>query len=282
MPLLSICIPTRDRIELLSRLLSTIGEIGGEIEVVISDNGVRDRIPSNLFSKNGVKLISQSGQLSAYQNWNAAIRASSGNFVLPISDDDYFRPGTITAILQSISVRPAGCRMLVMGHDVVHELMAGVVSEHPLGTTFGLRKQINPREFSEAFLLGWHPMNCSCIYDRTLFLDHCGGFDERRLHAADTILMLTAATGAVGPIGLIHEAKSVYSERVIHYPIKLRVVDGVIVTWVAMASARRCGVSSTRIVMFLLGKGFRSVTFPFRVLFGFLRQTRAIRAGTRR
>lgn len=108
MPLLSVCIPTYNRRELLVRLLRSIAESepAGAVEVVIvddgSDDGTPDVAPAWRAALGGrLTYLRQvnAGRASALRR---AILESTGDYIVPMDSDDYFLPGWLDAVRQGL------------------------------------------------------------------------------------------------------------------------------------------------------------------------------------
>lgn len=111
-PLLSLCIPTCNRAELLEPLLENIARESApflnRLEIVVSDNASTDhteavvkasRLPI-IYGKNGSNLGFGNNLL------NVTAKLASGDYVWVISDDDIVLPGGIARILESIAAAP--------------------------------------------------------------------------------------------------------------------------------------------------------------------------------
>ncbi|MGD9773990.1 glycosyltransferase family 2 protein [Diaphorobacter sp.] len=111
-PLLSLCIPTCNRAELLEPLLENIARESApfldRLEIVVSDNASTDhteavvkasRLPI-IYGKNASNLGFGNNLL------NVTAKLASGHYVWVISDDDIVLPGGIARIMDSISAAP--------------------------------------------------------------------------------------------------------------------------------------------------------------------------------
>ncbi|WP_180754572.1 glycosyltransferase family 2 protein [Hymenobacter sp. DG01] len=125
-PLLSICVPTYRRPDLLARALGSLGQLPAEVEVIISDNDAADDL--------GEQVTTQAlaGQLpgtwryyrnapggSAATNWVACIERVRGQYVLMLHDDDYLLSGGLQTVLNAL-------RYLRQQHQTVHAVLFGV------------------------------------------------------------------------------------------------------------------------------------------------------------
>ena len=94
-PLISICIPTHNRAELLDYCLENLGclqDCGKPVEIVISDNGSTDRTPQVVQAHLARNPLLRAHRLpenrGAPANWLNAVRKAEGEFILYLADDD--------------------------------------------------------------------------------------------------------------------------------------------------------------------------------------------------
>ena len=123
-PVISICIPTRHRTELLRRTLLSIDNSKANIEVIVSDNSENDesaKIVKDSLSnfKGSWKYHRNIPVIGPVDNANKAIELSSGQYIFVLHDDDYLYPDAIDHILKSIEQYPQ-YKVLVFGVRVVN------------------------------------------------------------------------------------------------------------------------------------------------------------------
>ncbi|CAA9889564.1 Glycosyl transferase family 2 [Candidatus Methylobacter favarea] len=98
-PLVSVFIPTKNRLELLARAINSVkAQTYKNIEIIVVDDGSTDETWSYLQQQNqtsGTVIIRNEESQGACAARNAAILASTGNFVTGLDDDDYFAPDRI-------------------------------------------------------------------------------------------------------------------------------------------------------------------------------------------
>jgi glycosyltransferase involved in cell wall biosynthesis len=103
-PLVSIYIPTRNRLSLLKRAVySVIGQTFRDIELIVVTDGSEDeseQFVGSIRSDFPVRLISNAESLGACIARNQAIEASTGRFVTGLDDDDWFRPDRIGLLVE--------------------------------------------------------------------------------------------------------------------------------------------------------------------------------------
>lgn len=93
----SVLLPTRNGGEFLENCIRSILEQDyGDFELVISDNANMDGTPAVISRFSGdprVKTLRNETAVSVTENWNNAYRASSGDYILMMGDDDCLLPG---------------------------------------------------------------------------------------------------------------------------------------------------------------------------------------------
>lgn len=92
MPLLSIIIPTHNRARYAIATIRSALSIGQDIEVVVADSSPVDMItsefPDDLFNAR-LKISRSEKPMSVVDNFNHALSAASGDFLVFIGDDDF-------------------------------------------------------------------------------------------------------------------------------------------------------------------------------------------------
>lgn len=107
--LVSVYIPTYNRMELLHRAIkSVINQTYKNIEIVVcSDNSSddTDRLMCELVKKhNNIKYVKNNINLGACATRNKAIKNCSGYYITGLDDDDYFLPERVSNFIQKASV----------------------------------------------------------------------------------------------------------------------------------------------------------------------------------
>ncbi len=104
-PLISICIPAYERAEYLKRLLDSIqSQHFRNFEVIITDDSRGDEVKNlvsghAIFSK--VHYYKNRQTLGSPENWNEGLRKSTGDWIKPMHDDDWFQgPGSLGVYAQ--------------------------------------------------------------------------------------------------------------------------------------------------------------------------------------
>lgn len=93
MPLVSICIPTYNRPDLLKRCLdSVLIQTYQDFEIIISDDSVNDDVQQMLASYTDKRIRYQHNRpaLGSPRNWNKSMDLTSGELIKIMHHDDYF------------------------------------------------------------------------------------------------------------------------------------------------------------------------------------------------
>lgn len=97
-PLLSIGIPTKNRVSMLSELLDDIERYQAEIPIVISDNSEGEET-ANLIEKYGdrlnIKYLHPQNSMSQSENFNILLKAASTKYMVMMHDDDRLLPASL-------------------------------------------------------------------------------------------------------------------------------------------------------------------------------------------
>ncbi|MDQ1214956.1 glycosyltransferase [Pantoea anthophila] len=106
MPLVSVYVPTYNRIELLKRALtSVLSQSYQNIEVIVVDDnssdGTQEFLTEMAKQDDRVKPILKEQNSGACISRNMAIESAQGEFITGLDDDDYFLPGRITYFVEN-------------------------------------------------------------------------------------------------------------------------------------------------------------------------------------
>ena len=132
-PFLSVLLPTRNRLSLLEAAVATVlRQDDGDFEVIVSDNASTDDVVGfvTMLGDPRVRCLRSEVPVSVTENWNRALDAATGRYVVMLGDDDGLVPGYVSAM------REAVCR--VKGPDFIyngayHFAHAGVMPLSPHG-----------------------------------------------------------------------------------------------------------------------------------------------------
>ena len=92
----SVLLPTRNGAHLLGACIrSVLDQPYADLELVVSDNANDDGTSEVIASIDDerLKVVRLESPVPVTENWNAALNASSGDFLLMIGDDDFVLPG---------------------------------------------------------------------------------------------------------------------------------------------------------------------------------------------
>ena len=94
-PLISICLPTYNRADLLDDALERLGALkdcGRPVEIVISDSGSDDRTPEVVAAHGArnplIRAFKMPENRGAVANWLNALWQAEGEFMVYLADDD--------------------------------------------------------------------------------------------------------------------------------------------------------------------------------------------------
>ena len=134
-PLLSICVPTYHRPQLLARALQSIGPLPPDVEIIVSDNSTANDDCEQVAR---AVLAAQPGSQWRYyrnppggnvtSNWNCCLSRASGHFVQMLHDDDYLLPGALAHMLAALRTVRGQHEVVQFGVDVVD--ITGRVLKH--------------------------------------------------------------------------------------------------------------------------------------------------------
>lgn len=126
-PLLSICVPTYRRPELLARTLRSVGPLPPEAELLVSDNSPAEDDRGALVARHALSR-QPSQQVRYYRNgpgcdstwnWQACMRRARGRYLLMLHDDDYLLDGGLRRLLDTLRNLPQPHGAVLFGVDVV-------------------------------------------------------------------------------------------------------------------------------------------------------------------
>lgn len=170
-PLVTVYIPTFNRLELLKRAVnSVICQDYENIEVIIVDDGSNDGtveyIKEEFKNNRRIVFFSNAVNSGACASRNKAIMAANGDFITGLDDDDYFLENHISSLVN---------KWLSLKEDV-SALYVNTIRE------------IKPNKFKKAYpkMEECHAKDMVCanwpgnqVFTKTEFLRSIGGFDEK-------------------------------------------------------------------------------------------------------
>jgi GT2 family glycosyltransferase len=185
-PEVSVVIPTRDRWQLLPRVLRTaLGQRGVTFEVIVADDGSQRSAPSEPSLGDPRVTVLRQAPLGVAAARNAGARHASGNWLAFLDDDDIWAPHKLASLLAAANEAEAqfaySSALLITG-----DLTPLVIEAAP--PTEGLMRRMLERNAI--------PGSASnVVVDRTLF-EQVGGFDESFSFLADWDAWLRLAQAA--------------------------------------------------------------------------------------
>ena len=131
---LSICIATRNRIELLTETIeSALTQLGEQVEIVVVDGASNDKTPSAM-----AELAAQDGRIRYFReeenggidrDYDKAVGYATGTYCWLMSDDDLFLPGAIARVLAASKDDPS---LIVVDAQVRDVRQSGLLLENRL------------------------------------------------------------------------------------------------------------------------------------------------------
>ncbi len=100
-PLVSVLLPTRNRLEYLRYAIETVRrQDDGDWELVVSDNDSEEDIEGHVRALGDARIryVRTASFVPVTENWNNALAHSSGRYVVMLGDDDGLMPGYVAAI----------------------------------------------------------------------------------------------------------------------------------------------------------------------------------------
>ena len=168
-PLLSIVIPTWNRVDSLCSLVDSIGHKNDpELEIVISDDysdlEIFQKLKIHFSDYSNISLFRSTVRLGMVKNWNESISKARGEWICFICDDDLFHPSGVSRIIQLIKKITT----------------VSLVIQSPSITT--------EKEFLEPGVQAVHQLNFPLVsgnFWHRQITDRLGGFDERIKYSPD-------------------------------------------------------------------------------------------------
>lgn len=107
-PLVSLCIPTFNRVELLKKCVESARcQTYQNIEIVVSDNFSTDGTKKYLENLSDIKINYHTTNVGMVANWNSLLKLANGVFCVLLSDDDILDPRFVETLV--VSLEEFGC-----------------------------------------------------------------------------------------------------------------------------------------------------------------------------
>ncbi len=178
-PTVSIVIPTKDRLDLLRRCVTSVEACTAypSVEIVIVDNGTTDRATLDYLAALPHRVIRRPGPFNFSWLINQGVAASSGELLVLLNNDTEMHQAdwldVLVDELADPSVGAVGCRLVGVDGDTQHEGialgLAGLIAVNlDLGGYCGF--DLVPREVIA--------VTAACVLVRRATFDAAGRFDE--------------------------------------------------------------------------------------------------------
>lgn len=129
----TVLLPTRDRLELAKDAIQTVRRQSfSDWELIVADNCSCDNVPEYVASLRDPRIvcIRADTPLPVTENWNRALNASSGDYVIMLGDDDGLVPGYFEQ-LRDVSASLNNPDFIYQG--AYHFAFPGVLPDLPAG-----------------------------------------------------------------------------------------------------------------------------------------------------
>ncbi len=168
MPLLSVLIPTWNRVALVEEAVRSVNVWSDQVEIVVVDNGSDLKIFSELKSKlqafPNTCLYRNNTNLGMVKNWNKAISYARGQWMSLLCSDDVYVDGGVARLLDFLSGLREPSLILQNG-------------------SIGRPAEFHPKGLDTVRNLAL-PMTSGNCWSRQI-VESVGGFDERFEYSAD-------------------------------------------------------------------------------------------------
>lgn len=141
MPLFSVLLPSRNRLALLQHALgSVLRQDCGDVEIVVSDNASTESYAPHVAALNDprIRYLRSETSLPVTDNWNRALDAARGRYVVMLGDDDALAPGFLARTAALIAAHAEPDVVYAMSY---HYAYPGVFPGAPLGFLAELKPQ---------------------------------------------------------------------------------------------------------------------------------------------
>ena len=129
----SVLLPTRDRLDLAKEAIETVRRQSfAGWELIVADNCSRDNVAEYIASLRDRRIvcIRSDTPIPVTENWNRAMNASSGDYVVMLGDDDGLVPGYFERLLKAIDKLK---NPDFIYHGAYHFAFPGVLPGMPVG-----------------------------------------------------------------------------------------------------------------------------------------------------
>ena len=203
-PLVTVIIPTFERVDFLSRAIeSVLGQTFDDLEVVVVDDGPSDAIAEFVtgHADPRVRLVRHAVNRGVAAARNSGIAAATGSYIGLLDDDDIWLPTKLERQLELLEGEAA---------DVVHTLVyvadgEGNVFDGPSEAGFRLFREVAAAGYPYEWLLRRSSFFINTFVVRRECIDEIGGFDED--------------LAAVDDLDFVHRLSRRYELRLVDEPL---------------------------------------------------------------
>jgi glycosyltransferase involved in cell wall biosynthesis len=151
-PLFSILLPSRNRLELLRHAVDSVLGQDADLEIVIADNASDESYSDYISSLGAIaaRSVRSKHPLTVTENWNRALAASTGRYVIMMGDDDALVPGWLAKATRLFRQFDEPDALYAMAH---HYAYPGVVPSRPEGYLATVNNSELFRTFDQPYLL---------------------------------------------------------------------------------------------------------------------------------
>lgn len=199
---LSICVPTRNRPEMVEEMLVALTSLPTDVvdlEILVGDNSTNDDTAKVAGAFPGVSYQHNHGDLGAYGNFNSLVARASGDWVHLIADDDLIDPDYLSGIAAAMEDTEAVIitgRVSFVGDDAADVEAAHYGRLARMG--FGFPQRLQGDVVINQALLHGCPFEFSHTIMRRDAIIAVGGFDGRfRLQGDYELWLRMLGLGAV-------------------------------------------------------------------------------------
>jgi glycosyltransferase involved in cell wall biosynthesis len=207
-PKVTIAIPTFNRADyLVQAATSALAQTYGNIEVIVSDNASDDDTLVKLaqFHDDRLVVLKHTVNLGMEKNWNACLKAATGEFFILLSDDDFLEPRAIEELMKPFLAEGSHDVGMVYTKIRILDVASGGVSFGPSSP-----ESEDGSDMVSAFLYNARAIYPCSTLMRTRDIVELGGYDGGRYFCALDAAMWMQIVLKRGRVVFIDEALSSY------------------------------------------------------------------------
>lgn len=186
-PTMSVCIPTRNRMEMLREAIeSVLVQTFDDFELIISDNASTDRTEDvvGAFHDGRIRYVKLERDVGAIGNFNHCLGMARGRYVCILNDDDWMLPENLLQKARALD-RHAGVGFVYSHYHLVDDRRRRIMF-HPNFRQPERHSAIERgHDFVERSLLSGFALIMSSVVLRRECVETVGRFHEHLLYTAD-------------------------------------------------------------------------------------------------